>query len=74
MIEIAMVKVQAHMTKLYGYDRNDDGIMLNKRIYDRIVEVSLYYDRIVGISLYYDRIVGGLSILFHLYKVLYAHV
>ncbi len=21
------------MTKLYGYDRNDDGIMLNKRIY-----------------------------------------
>ncbi len=22
-----------HMTKLYGYDRNDDGIMLNKRIY-----------------------------------------
>ncbi len=23
----------AHMTKLYRYDRNDDGIMLNKRIY-----------------------------------------
>ncbi len=22
-----------HMTKLYGYDRNDDGIMLNKMIY-----------------------------------------
>ncbi len=22
-----------HMTKLYGYDKNDDGIMLNKRIY-----------------------------------------
>ncbi len=22
-----------YMTKLYGYDRNDDGIMLNKRIY-----------------------------------------
>ncbi len=21
------------MTKLYGYDRNDDGVMLNKRIY-----------------------------------------
>ncbi len=21
------------MTKLYGYDRNDDGIMLSKRIY-----------------------------------------
>ncbi len=21
------------MTKLYGYDRNEDGIMLNKRIY-----------------------------------------
>ncbi len=21
------------VTKLYGYDRNDDGIMLNKRIY-----------------------------------------
>ncbi len=22
-----------YMTKLYGYDRNDDGIILNKRIY-----------------------------------------
>ncbi len=22
-----------YMTKLYGYDRNDNGIMLNKRIY-----------------------------------------
>ncbi len=22
-----------NMTKLYGYDRNDGGIMLNKRIY-----------------------------------------
>ncbi len=51
MIQIAMVKVQAHMTKFYGYDRNDDGIMLNKRIYDRIVGVSLYYDRIVGVSI-----------------------
>ncbi len=25
--------VRQYMTKLYGYDRNDDGIMLNKRIY-----------------------------------------
>ncbi len=22
-----------YMTKLYGYDRNDDGIIINKRIY-----------------------------------------
>ncbi len=28
---ICFVPVQSHMTKLYGYDRNDDGIMLNKR-------------------------------------------
>ncbi len=26
-------KINLHMTKLYGYDRNDDGIKLNKRIY-----------------------------------------
>ncbi len=26
-------KLLKYMTKLYGYDRNDDGIMLNKRIY-----------------------------------------
>ncbi len=25
--------LKLHMTKLYGYDWNDDGIMLNKRIY-----------------------------------------
>ncbi len=24
---------ESGMTKWYGYDRNDDGIMLNKRIY-----------------------------------------
>ncbi len=27
------LKADIDMTKLYGYDRNDDGIMLNKRIY-----------------------------------------
>ncbi len=28
-----MIESKPHMTKLYGYDRNDDGIMINKRIY-----------------------------------------
>ncbi len=27
------ISIIIYMTKLYGYDRNDDGIMLNKRIY-----------------------------------------
>ncbi len=32
-MDIASMILCVNMTKLYGYDRNDDGIMLNKRIY-----------------------------------------